>query len=163
MSQDSFTEVSSQSWFSRIGGAIKGVLIGLILFVIAFPLLFWNEGRSVKRYKTLEEGGGAVISVTAEAVDPANDGKLVHMTGEAVTDVTLTDPEFGISANALKFKRIVEMYQWEESTEKETKKKVGGGTETKTTYSYSKTWSSSVIQSDSFKKPEGRVFLPVNF
>ncbi|WP_339136467.1 MAG: hypothetical protein WGN25_01115 [Candidatus Electrothrix sp. GW3-4] len=58
MSDDSYTEVTNQSWFSRIGGAIKGIIFGFILFIIAFPLLFWNEGRAVKTYKTLKEGGG---------------------------------------------------------------------------------------------------------
>ena len=91
MSEDSFTEVTHESWFSRIGGAIKGFLVGLLLFVVAFPLLFWNEGRAVKRYKTLKEGGGAVVSVTSESVDPDNAGKLIHTTGKADTDATLTD------------------------------------------------------------------------
>lgn len=155
MSNDSYTEVTNQSWFGRIGGAIKGILVGLILFIAAFPLLFWNEGRSVKRYKTLKEGGGAVISVSAETVDTNNEGKLVHMTGTAVTEQTLTDPVFGISANALKLKRTVEMYQWEENSKSETKKKVGGGTETVTTYSYSKKWASRAINSGNFKRPDG--------
>ena len=107
MSNDRFTEVTSNSWFSRIGGAIKGVIVGLVLFVVAFPLLFWNEGRAVTRYKTLKEGGGAVVSVSAESVDAAHAGKLVHVTGKAVTDATLRDPDFGVSAQALKLKRVV--------------------------------------------------------
>ena len=42
---DTFTEVTSQSWFGRIGGAIKGILIGFILLIVGVGLLFWNEGR----------------------------------------------------------------------------------------------------------------------
>ena len=152
MSDDSFTEVTNQSWFSRIGGAIKGIIFGFVLFIIAFPLLFWNEGRAVKTYKTLKEGGGAVISVQADQVDANNEGKLVHLSGKATTEDVLTDPVFGVSDNALRLRRNVEMYQWQESSESETKKKLGGGTETVTTYSYSKEWSDSVIQSSSFKK-----------
>ncbi|MCY2994909.1 MAG: hypothetical protein NTY19_44665 [Planctomycetota bacterium] len=60
---DSFSEVTSQSWFSRLGNAIKGVLLGIILFVVAFPLLWWNEGRAVKTAKGLKEAGGAVVAV----------------------------------------------------------------------------------------------------
>ena len=63
MSNDSFTEVTHQSWGSRLGGAFKGIVFGIILFIVSFPLLFWNEGRAVKRHKTLEEGGGAVWMV----------------------------------------------------------------------------------------------------
>ena len=42
-----------------------------------------------------------------DAVDPANDGTLVHMTGMATTAETLTDPAFDVSANALKLTRRV--------------------------------------------------------
>ncbi len=154
MSDDSYTEVTNQSWFSRIGGAFKGIMFGFILFVIAFPLLFWNEGRAVKTYKTLKEGGGAVISVLADQVASKNEGKLIHLTGKATTEDILTDSVFGVSDNALRLRRNVEMYQWKESSESETKKKLGGGTETVTTYSYSKGWSDSLIRSSSFKKSE---------
>lgn len=155
MSNDRFTEVTNESWFSRIGGAIKGVIFGCVLFAVAFPLLFWNEGRAVTRYKTLKEGGGAVVSVTSERVDAANAGKLVHVTGKAVTDATLRDSDFGVSAQALKLKRVVEMYQWDETKESKTHKKLGGGTETVNTYNYAKKWSGSVISSSDFKKPSG--------
>lgn len=156
MSVDSYTEVTSQSWFSRIGKAFKGILFGLILVAIAFVLIFWNEGRTVKRYKTLKEGGGAVVSLAADQTDHASkDGQLVHITGRAETGQVLTDSDFGVTAQALKLKRRVEMYQWQESSKSEEKKKLGGGTETTTTYSYDKSWSSSLSNSDSFKHPEG--------
>lgn len=155
MSNDSFTEVTHQSWFSRIGSAIAGVLFGFILFLIAFPLLFWNEGRAVQRYKTLKEGSGAVVSLTSDSVDASNDGKLIHTTGKADTDEMLSDPVFNVSMNALKLKRVVEMYQWKEKSRSKKEKKVGGGETTKTTYSYSKTWSDKPINSSKFKKPEG--------
>ena len=155
MSEDSFTEVTNESWFSRIGGAIKGILVGLILFVVAFPLLFWNEGQAVKQYKTLKEGGGAVVSVTSNSIDPANAGKLIHMAGKANTAVTLTDAVFGVSANALKLMRVVDMYQWKETSQNNTKKKPGGGTETVKTFTYSKAWSDKVVNSSDFKEPTG--------
>ncbi|WPD22536.1 MAG: TMEM43 family protein [Candidatus Electrothrix scaldis] len=155
MSDDSYTEVTSESWFGRIGGALKGIIFGFILFLGAFPLLFWNEGRAVKTYKTLKEGGGAVISVASDQVDPANEGKLIHLSDRAYTEEVLTDPVFGVAENALRLRRKVEMYQWKESSKSETQKKLGGGTETVTTYSYSKTWSDDVIRSSSFKKSGG--------
>ncbi|MGD9874543.1 MAG: TMEM43 family protein [Kiritimatiellia bacterium] len=155
MSADTFTEVTKQSWFSRIGGAIKGILAGLLLIIASFPLLFWNEGRAVKRYKTLKEGEGLVVSVSADAVDQNNSGKLVHLTGMAKTDETLADPVFGVSRNAIKLRRTVEMYQWEEDSESQTKKKMGGGEETVTTYTYKKVWSDSPIDSSSFKQAVG--------
>jgi len=146
MSQDRFKEVTRQSWFSRIGGAVMGVLVGLVLFVLAFPLLFWNEGRAVTTYKTLQEGGNIVVSVAADKVDPSNAGRLIHLTGLADTQATLTDPVFGVSAKALKLRRTVEMYQWKENSSSETTKKLGGGTETVTEYWYSREWSGELVR-----------------
>lgn len=155
MSNDQFTEITNRSWFGRIGGAIKGVFVGLLLFAVAVPLLFWNEGRAVKTYKMLQEGAGAVIAVAADKVNPGNEGRLVHVSGRATTTETLADTAFGVSANALVLKRDAEMYQWKETSHRETHKKLGGGEETKTTYSYAKTWSSRTIDSSDFKQPAG--------
>ena len=155
MPEDTFTEVTSESWFSRLGGAFKGIVFGIVLVAVAFPLHFWNEGRAVRTYKTLKEGGGSVVTVPADPVDLANEGKLVHLTGLATTDQTLRDLEFDVSAQALKLQRTVEMYQWDEHQKSTAKKKVGGGTETSTEYTYSKKWSESLIDSSGFKKAQG--------
>ena len=155
MSVDQFTRVSSTSWFGRIGNAFKGVVIGLVLFVIAFPLLWWNEGRAIRTYKSLKEGAGAVVSVAADLVDPANEGKLVHTSGRAETLETIADAGFAVSAPALKLRRQVEMYQWVEKKSSETRKKLGGGEETVTTYRYEKKWGDDLVDSARFEEPQG--------
>lgn len=147
--------MTTQSYGSRIKESFTSVLIGIILVLVSFGGLFWNEGRTVKRAKTLEAGQGMVVSVEADKVEAGNDGKLVHMSGEAVTEDTLSAPEFGVALNAIKLKRESEMYQWEEDKKEETRTTTGGKKETKTTYSYHKTWSSSHIDSDSFEYPSG--------
>jgi Transmembrane protein 43 len=152
---NSYREVSSQSWFSRIGQSIKSVLVGLVMFVVAFPLLFWNESRAVQTTRSLKEGSGAVVSVQADKVDPANEGRLVHVSGPVTAEGTLTDEQYGVSAEALKLVRHVEMYQWTEDEKSEEKKKLGGGTETVTTYDYKKEWSDKAVDSSSFSHPEG--------
>jgi len=152
---DRFTEVTSESWFSRLGGAIKGVLIGLILVVVSFPVLFINEGRAVKTAKSLEEGAAAVVSVSVDAVEGANESKLVHVSGEAKTSGELKDDVFGVSVVGLRLIRDVEMYQWEEDKQSKTKKKLGGGTETTTEYTYEKKWSDRLISSSDFRITEG--------
>lgn len=172
-----YTEVTETSWGSRLGGAIKGVVFGIILFIAGFPLLFWNEGRAVKRYKALAEGAGAVVSVSADKVDAANEGKLIHISGLATTKEVLTDgvgasapvvsvsadrvdpakngklihvsgtasssgaipdKDFGVSARAIKLERRVKMYQWTEKSG-----------------AYSKTWSGKPIDSRRFAQPQG--------
>lgn len=149
---DSFTEVTSTNWFQRLGNSFKGILVGILLFIIAFPVLFLNEQSEVKRFKALAEGLGAVVSVSSTNVDPANNGKLVHITGITETKDVLTDSEFGISEVAIRMRRHTEMYQWKENRSSRTEKQLGGGTKTTTTYSYEKVWSSSLISSSSFKK-----------
>jgi hypothetical protein len=155
MSNDSFSEVTSQSWLGRLGSAIKGVLFGLLLFAVSFPLLWWNEGRAVRTAKGLKELAGSVVSLAADRVDAAHDKRPVHMTAEAASQETLADPDFPISITAVKLRRKVEMYQWKENKSSETKKKLGGGSETKTTWTYDKRWSSDLIDSDGFKHPAG--------
>ena len=50
---DEFVEVTSEGWGSRIMESIKGILVGIVLFVAAFPLLFLNEGCAVKMSRSL--------------------------------------------------------------------------------------------------------------
>jgi hypothetical protein len=154
MAQDSYTEVTRQSWGGRLGSSFKGIIVGLIIFVLSFPLLFWNEGRSVETYKSLNEGAAAVVTTGIETVAPNLDGKLVHMAGKADTDDKLSDPEFGVLDRAIKLRRLVLMYQWQENKSSKTEKQLGGGTETVTTYSYEKTWSDQPIDSSNFKKAD---------
>lgn len=152
---DSFTEVSSQGWLSRLGGSIKGVLVGLVALVIAVPLLFWNEGRAVKTAKGLEEGAGAVVSVPGDAVAPGNEGKLVHVSGEATTQDTVRDPELGVAAPGLALQRSVEMYQWVQDEKTERRKKLGGGEERVTTYRYEQRWDDDWHDPSRFKERAG--------
>jgi hypothetical protein len=138
--------VETEGYGARLVGAIKGVLLGVVLFLVSFPLLWWNEGRAVQTTKSLKEGSEIVVSVTK--LDPANEGKLVHVTGQATTDEWLADPELGVNAQGLRLARRVEMYQWyEKSTSKEN---VGGSKTTTTTYD--KKWSDTVIASSAFKE-----------
>jgi len=151
------TEVTRESWFSRLGNSIKGMIAGIVLFVAGIGVTAWNEGRAVKTAKGLEEGSAAVISVESASADSANEGKLVHMSGLATTEETLRDDIFGLEAKALRLKRNVEMLQWKEKSSSKTQNKVGGGTETVTTYTYEKAWSNKVIPSDGFKEASTHV------
>lgn len=146
------TEVTHENWFSRIVESIQGILVGLVIFVIAFPLLFWNEGRAVKTARSLSEGAAAVVSVPSDKVDGTFDGKEIHIQGLATTSETLSDSTFGVTLPAIKLKRDVEMYQWKQKSSTKTQKKVGGGTKKVTTYSYEKVWSDKAIASGDFKE-----------
>jgi len=148
-------EVTHQSWFERIRDSLQGIVFGLLLFVISFPLLFWNEGRAVHRAQSLTEGKGAVVEADATKLDPKLNGKLVHFTAEATTEETLRDAVFPEveAPHALRLKRTVEMYQWKQNSSSKKRKKLGGGEETVTTYTYEKVWSDRAISSSGFKEP----------
>ena len=160
---DSFTETTSEGWLSRIGGAIKGVIVGMILVLVSIAVLWWNEGRTVKSAKRINFAAENVISVSADSVDEANNGKLLHISGNAKSNDILKDTEFGVSENAIKLKRNVEMYQWVEEKESKSKKKLGGRKETKTTYKYNKKWKDSAVKSSAFKIKEGHVNPPMPY
>lgn len=152
---DEYTEITTISWGDRIVGSFMGVILGILFFIGAFPLIWWNEGHSVDRIRTLDEGRGLVVPISSEMVNPDNNGSLIHITGKATTDEFQEDSPFGVRENALKLKRTVTMYQWKEKTSTKTKKNLGGSVTEETTYSYEKTWSEYLINSSGFKKPEG--------
>ncbi len=155
MSNDHFTETTSQGWFSRIGGAFAGVLVGVIMIVVCVGVLAWNENRAVRTERALNEGAGLVATVASTAIDPANEGRLVHATGETTVTEPLVDEEFGVTATGVRLVRQPEMYQWREDTKSETRQKLGGGEDTVTTYDYVRVWSSSAIDSSAFERPQG--------
>lgn len=151
MSDGSFSTTTRQSWGSRLSQSLGGVLVGGALGIGAVVLLFWNEGRAVDRATTLALGADRVISVSADRVDSANDGELVHVSGTTTISGNLLDPLFGVEQPAIRLQRQVEMYQWVEERESKTREKLGGGTETVTTYRYEKKWSDRLQDSDNFQ------------
>ena len=152
---DNFTDVSSTSWGERIAGSFAGIIFGLLLFVAAFPLLWWNEGHSLHRIKVLDEGKNLVVAVAPDHIDPNNNGKLIYISSKATTNEILNDDIFGVHENALKLNRIVEMYQWEEKQTTETHKNIGGSETKVTNYSYDKKWSDKLISSSGFRHKDG--------
>ncbi len=144
-------DINKLNWFKHLGASFKGIVSGFIIFLLGFPLLFWNEGRAVKTAKRLAEGSGAVVSVSSDAVDPANEGKLVHVSGMVSVDGALSDDDFGISSTAVRLTRKVEVFQWVEDEEHETIT-VDGKEKEKITYTYSKEWCDEKVDSSGFKE-----------
>jgi Ran GTPase-activating protein (RanGAP) involved in mRNA processing and transport len=130
---------------------IAGACLGALLLLAALGLLYYVEHRAITTAATLEQGAGTVVPIDAAKINPANDGKLVHLTGEATTNGTAADPQLGISSKALRLVREVEIRQWKE-TKTEAKKK---GEKT-VTYEYNQVWSrDKPPSSSSFHTPAG--------
>ena len=152
-----YTETTTKSWFQRISESFAGIATGFVLIAIATWLLWWNEGRTFKTAGAIGEAELVTQDVQdISRVDPALEGKVIHATGRADTQEVLRDPVFGVSANALSIQRKVEFYQWQEHSRSETRKKLGGGEETVTTYTYSREWVSNPIESANFHDPDYR-------
>src|SRR5437868_13646566 len=138
-SSDSVTEVTTTGWLQRIGQSFVGALIGVLLVIGSIVLLWWNEGRAVDAIRALDQGARQRAEAHATAVDPANNNKLVHLSGAMTTRAPARDTAFGIGGDdLLRLKRTVEMFQWTEQKTTRSQKNFGGSETTETTYSYHK-------------------------
>lgn len=160
---DIISQVTEEGLFTRMKNAIGGVVFGLLLGVIAVGLLWFNEKRAVTTARSLEEGLGAVVSADAGKVDPGLEGKLVHVIGQADARGPVQETDLGIARPGLVLEREVEMYQWVEEEERETRKKVGGGTRTETTYEYRMEWDDDENRSSNFEHPQGHENPPMTY
>jgi hypothetical protein len=153
---DQFTKVTNENYFQRLGSSFGGMVFGIVLLIIACVMLFWNDGRAVDAQRGLNAGARSVVSLTSTAPLAENEGKLVHLTGQATSTAPLADADVGVTfTDTLTLERKVEMYQWVQETSSESKDKVGGTKETTTTYTYTKKWIEGPQDSASFEKPDG--------
>jgi len=149
-----FTETTTTGYGTRVGNSFKAIGSGILMFVIGTALLWWNEGRAVKTEKMLDEAGSKYVEMeTPNKKDASLEGELICGTAMATTEDSLSDAQFGIGAKAIALRRSVEYYQWVEHAQEKTEDKLGGKQVTTTTYTYSKQWVSSPIQSSEFHDP----------
>jgi hypothetical protein len=120
-----------------------GLLLAFFFIYYAITTLMTNEQNVLLHAKTLAEGKRLVISIESDQVDLSHEKSLVHLTAEMTTDETLIDPQFKIDVDAIKLRRIVEMYQWQEKHSKNESSHIE--------YIYEKIWSNRFIDSKAFK------------
>jgi hypothetical protein len=136
--------------FARLSTSVKTILAGILLLVGAFPLIAWVETRAVDAARFIEDRNSLATSAAPDAIDPANEGRLVHVVGELTTGETLSDPLLGVSLTALKMERQVEMFQWIEHLHDEQRPTATGGTESRKVATYSREWSAAAVDSSKF-------------
>ena len=150
-----YTETTTTSYGQRLAGSAKGMIGGLLVFIIGTGLLWWNEGRTVRTAKAIGDAASHVESVAdVSKVDASLNGKLIHASAFADTKDTLTDDMFGVREQAITLDRKVEYYQWVEHSQTKKRDKVGGGEETITTYTYEQKWVDKPVNSAEFKDPQ---------
>ena len=119
--------------------AVPRLAAGFLLVPSAVAMLFWNEGHERAAASALAEGEGIVISVSATAADPRNEGGLIHVSAPPRVPEPLTDPDFGVTVpGAVRLRRQVEMYQWRETGRAHTPQRE---------------WSGQAIDSRHFNEP----------
>lgn len=152
-----YTETTTTSYGSRLNKSIKGIGGGFTMFILGTVLLFWNEGRTVKTTKMLNEAQQVCIEMpSAETIDPKFEGELVCASAMVESSDSLVDSQYGIGAKAIALIRKVEYYQWTEHSHTKTEEKVGGKEVTTTTYTYTQEWVPVPVQSSKFHDPEYR-------
>jgi len=153
---DQLTEVTKTGYGTRIMNSIKGIVVGFVVFLASFGVLFWNEGRvdlSTAAKKATE------ISSTQVSTDEQN--SLVSVTGTVATAEKIGDAQFLQPDQYLTLTRNVEQFAWVEEQKSTSKDNLGGSETTETTYSYTKKWTSSPASSADFKVVDGHQNPPL--
>jgi len=149
-----FTETATSSYTENIGNSFKGILFGFLLIIGSIILLSYNENRSINQTLALEEMQSKMVTLNSTQYDVKYEKMPILIQGEVNPINTLEDTTFGVKSNGLLLERRVEMYQWKENKTTKSEDKLGGSTETTTTYNYIQDWSSTAIDSSSFEHPQ---------
>ncbi len=150
----SYQTTTKTSYGSKVGSAFKNTFVGVMLIIIGTIAIFWNENRAIKTYRTINDSEKHYVEMPdITQANPDFNGKIVHCTGKALTDAILSDANFGVAVNGLHLERKVEYFQYVEKSHSEEKEKIGGGSETTTTYTYETMWVDEPVLSSNFNDP----------
>lgn len=98
-----------------------GQAIAVVLLLCGLGLTLWNEYRTLRVSMMLNKAEKELVEADASgAVDPACEGKLVHLTGVTRSAEPLRDSETGVEVDALLLKREVSYYQLVEYRDSQT-------------------------------------------
>jgi hypothetical protein len=151
---DSHVRVERTGMLGELGRSIVAVPIGILLFMASFAVLFLTEGRTNEA-----DVAEQALSVPSEEAG-GRDGEFISTTSEITTKAPVGDPEYLEAGNWISVERDVEMFAWVERSESEERKKIGGGTERITWYTYTEEWTSVPDDSNTFDDPRGHLNPP---
>ena len=147
---DQFVTIKRTGWLGNIMNSFVGVLFGIILFLVAFPVLWFNEGRT-----NMATVAQASVLVDGTRVNAQTEGQQVAVAGTLSSDERLGDPPYLDAGTYIQLDRKVEMFAWVEHKSTDTRKDTGGSSTTTTTYTYEKQWTSSPEDSQSLRASAG--------
>jgi hypothetical protein len=117
------------------------ILVGAVA-LIALAAVGWFGYQHLHRQQ-------APIKVSADRVDPANEGRHVLVTGRLTASSVARDADMDIEAKAAVLLRKVEMFQWHERCEHGA------------ACTYETAWSSQRIESSGFRELQGHENPPM--
>ncbi len=141
---------------SRTATTILSVLFGAALLAGGWILGSWGQGKASIHIKLIKFASDNAITTSASTIDPANDDRLVFLTGQLSTANGVFDEEIGFQQTAIRLSRRVEMFQWEQTTRR---------VNSRHRYEYRKVWSDEIIDSRDFRRKSGHenpATLPFN-
>jgi len=147
---DQYTETSYTGFFGNLGNSFKGILVGFVLFLLSFVVLWVNEGRA-----NFAKIAKSSVIVSPDKVNHEAEGKLVAVTGNLVSDEKIGDIDFLNPQDFIALERFVEIYSWREFVNEREEKNIGGGTTKTKIYTYEKAWTIAPENSSNFKIKEG--------
>jgi len=137
------TQVKQNSFLSRLGNSLLGILIGICLIFFGLYQLAMNEGRSIGQIRAIDDVEKVAIEINPIDVKGENDGKLVILSGTLTDYAPQTDDVYGIKSDSFVLSRKVEMYQY-------LKKVTGSSTDSEQTITYNAGWYTESIDSSDY-------------
>jgi hypothetical protein len=124
------------------------IVLALVVIAVAIAAYAWvhkrresTETPPATTDKTAVATSEA-LAIPSDRIDPANEGKLVKLSGDLSVKAPASDTQLGITADAIMLLRFAEMLQWREQC-------------TGANCTYQQVWSPQLIASAKFRTPEG--------
>jgi hypothetical protein len=152
---DQYTETSHSSFGRNIVRSIVGIPVGILLFLGAFVVIWFTEGRT--------DWSKVAARTEVASADRAGglDGRAVSVTGPITSTEPLGDPDFVRPGPYVSLRREVEQFAWVESTSSRTQNHTGGSSSTQTTYTYRLEWTATPKPASEFRVPAGHENPPM--
>jgi len=120
------------------------VVLVLVLIAAAVAAYVWtrrHHATSVSPAANTPAESGAPLVVSADKIDPANEDRLIELTGDLKVHAPAHDM-LGVEADAVMLMRYADMLQWQEQC-------------TGTNCTYQQVWSPQLLSSRKFRVQEG--------
>ena len=117
-------------------------LIGLTVIAIGLGGHIWNERHADRQSTAINEARSTYKVASPKTVGETPDGTLVFISGPVTIDEQPIDPLFAVTSAALRLDRVVEMYQWRETSRNSDDQH----------HTYERDWIEGRIHSENFRK-----------